>query len=421
MTSVSISQVLPPLLVKSIINHVAGPFGSVENDLRNMQDKSQLSITLPIGDLDKNNIHNISPYYSKYIKHATILLQFEQTTNGIAAESIENYHIENASLVYVHNPELTIQFDNRSTSITETKHSVDEFLTAIARFFPNMEEGNDTSTITLPKYEGIAPFPRLETLRMYIRYPFSDDLVFRGNRKTLRELYILADSMIMHILCNAGVFAMHRMENLRQLSIADIIVQIGNIEYAIKVYLKIISNTLPYLDTLFLADTDIAEALPEYLETKAISSNIRILDMPDSYMQLPCVLSLLKSLPTLQRLRCMISSLGSGLGFTSASQVESYMQDRFHSMSTHLKRWDITNDDHFPENVIIASILLVAALNPQLEAIVFARQNQNMIGNAFEKMLSSRLFSNYKKGFIPVLLKDGVMPMIHIKRSAAVE
>ncbi|KAJ2615146.1 hypothetical protein H4S08_001379 [Coemansia sp. RSA 1365] len=211
------------------------------------------------------------------------------------------------------------------------------------------------------------------------------------------------------------------MESLRQLSIADIIVQIGNIEYSIKVYLKIISNALPYLDTLFLADTDIAEALPEYLETKAIASNIRILDMPDSYMQLPCVLSLLKSLPTLQRLRCMISSLGNGLGFTSASQVESYMQERFHSMSTHLKRWDITNDDHFPENVIIASILLVAALNPQLEAIVFARQNQNMIGNAFEKMLSSRLFSNYKKGFIPVLLKDGVMPMIHIKRSAAVE
>ncbi|KAJ2080577.1 hypothetical protein H4R24_002983 [Coemansia sp. RSA 988] len=283
-----------------------------------------------------------------------------------------------------------------------------------------LSQDDDTSTTTLPKYEGIAPFPRLETLRMYIRYPFSDDLIFRGNRKTLRELYILADSMIMHMLCNAGVFARNRMECLKQLSIADSIVQIGNIEYATEVYLKIISNALPSIDTLFLADTDIAEALPQYLENKIPGSDIRILDMPDSYLQLPCLLSLLKSLPTLQRLRCMLSGLGTGLGFTNASEVENYMLDRFNTMSTHLKRWDITNDDHFPENVVIASILLVAVLNPQLEAILFSRQKEDMVINAFEKMLGSRLFSNYKEKFIPNLVNNDDMRMIHIKRNVGV-
>ncbi|KAJ2806965.1 hypothetical protein H4R20_001478 [Coemansia guatemalensis] len=569
MPAASTFQLLPPLLVKNIINHVIGSPSGVGKNLKKRQvdyDKlrpflstsrawrdmalslmlanceialgDQISILLPIGNLDTSSIRHISPYHTKYIKHASVAVEFEQTTNGIAIECVEHYRAENSSLVCVHSLDLTIHFDNRSSSITETKHNVDGFLIALARILPRIEEtrveirsptytGNyvhregfqtlfqklfelpqehdvragqrlpipymdshlviqnlshmqcnwdanyvslaqllhknrssllsleicyktleglellftdecnteityqylstlvlsqddDASTTTLPKYEGIAPFPRLEILRMYIRYPFSDDLVFRGNRKTLRELYILADSMIMHVLCNAGVFLKHRLESLKQLSIADSIVQIGNIDYATEVYLKIISNALPYIDTLFLADTDIAEALPRYLENKTLGSDIRILDMPDSYMQLPCVLSLLKSLPTLQRLRCMISGLGSGLGFTSAAQVESYMMERFNSMSTHLKRWDITNDDHFPENVVIASILLTAVLNPQLEAIVFSRQKENMVTNAFEKMLGSRLFSNYKERLIPVLVRDGVMPMIHMKRNALV-
>ncbi|KAJ2025207.1 hypothetical protein IWW57_003460, partial [Coemansia sp. S610] len=46
----------------------------------------------------------------------------------------------------------------------------------------------------------VVPFPKLTTLLVYERYPFGDDVPFRGNNKTLEYVNIAMDSQAVEIL-----------------------------------------------------------------------------------------------------------------------------------------------------------------------------------------------------------------------------
>ncbi|KAJ2334928.1 hypothetical protein GGI00_001620 [Coemansia sp. RSA 2681] len=52
---------------------------------------------------------------------------------------------------------------------------------------------------------GVVPFPSLETLRVASRYPFDDDLFFRGNGSTLQHLCIPFSALARNILGRFGV------------------------------------------------------------------------------------------------------------------------------------------------------------------------------------------------------------------------
>ncbi|KAJ2040495.1 hypothetical protein H4S03_000974, partial [Coemansia sp. S3946] len=65
------------------------------------------------------------------------------------------------------------------------------------------------------------PFPVLKTLRLKSLYPFTDDIIFRGNSATLEYLEFLIDKDTVNMLNSARVFE-NKHKVLRNLIVAKI-------------------------------------------------------------------------------------------------------------------------------------------------------------------------------------------------------
>ncbi|KAJ1905195.1 hypothetical protein LPJ71_004622, partial [Coemansia sp. S17] len=63
------------------------------------------------------------------------------------------------------------------------------------------------------------PFPELESLSINMPYPFADDVLFRGNSTTLKDLDFKIDTDSVHLLYDSGVFANKR-RKLRTLTLS---------------------------------------------------------------------------------------------------------------------------------------------------------------------------------------------------------
>ncbi|KAJ2484915.1 hypothetical protein IWW37_006077, partial [Coemansia sp. RSA 2050] len=78
---------------------------------------------------------------------------------------------------------------------------------------------SDTQPENLPVFSGAIPFPRLKSLSFRSRYPFGDDVSFRGNAATLQKLSLTLDHSIWGILHRHRVFTQASHPMLRYVDI----------------------------------------------------------------------------------------------------------------------------------------------------------------------------------------------------------
>ncbi|KAJ2162444.1 hypothetical protein GGF46_000685 [Coemansia sp. RSA 552] len=266
-----------------------------------------------------------------------------------------------------------------------------------------------------PKLAGKAPFPQLRKLQSLIKYPFADDTLFRDNSGSLESLYLMADHKILRMLNGHGVFAKGRLRSLRKLTVADCIDEIDDVDPITNTYMGVIGSVLDNLYELRAIDTDISGALTASLFKKVQYQNLQVLSLYCSYLSLSEVVHLLQVLPSLRLLFNRVSGIGSTFRDANATEIAKIMRARFRPLNCNFKRWCITNTTFFPESVIIASILLVADACPHLGSVILENRPGDTTDCLFQRLLKSKLYADFKDGFVPTMDHEYKKPVIHIK------
>ncbi|KAJ1872385.1 hypothetical protein LPJ55_003154 [Coemansia sp. RSA 990] len=264
------------------------------------------------------------------------------------------------------------------------------------------------------KTEMCAPFPRLRLFHCMVKYPFDDDTIFRGNYNLMENLYLTADFKIICMLNGHGLLAKGRMKSLRKLMIADSVVEIDNVSAVIDTYMGLIGNVLPNLQALRAIDADISDALIVSLTGKTQFENLQLLSLYCSFLTLSDIVRLLKSLPHLHTLANRISGLGKDFRNSNALGIAEVLRAKFNPLNKYFRKWHITNTVHFPENFVIASILLIADICPGLKTVIIENQTAEVTNQTFKKLVGSKLYADCKEKFTAKLQSVKAKPTIFI-------
>ncbi|KAJ2351411.1 hypothetical protein GGF43_004040 [Coemansia sp. RSA 2618] len=238
----------------------------------------------------------------------------------------------------------------------------------------------------------------------------------------------MGDFKIIKMLSGCGVFAKGRLRSLHKLVVADSVMEIDNVDAVIDTYMGVIGNVLPGLTELRAVDADISDAIIALLTSKCSGlrpsppkyENLQLLSLYRSFLTLTDMVRLLQSLPHLRTLGNRVSGLGNDFRNTNSSAlgIAEIMRSQFNPLNHFFKRWRITNTTHFPENFVIASILLLADVCPGLETIIFDFKSNDAVEQLFKKMVGSKLYANCQ-GRLSVSLNNSYRkPAMHIRHTS---
>ncbi|KAJ2757267.1 hypothetical protein GGI19_000201 [Coemansia pectinata] len=215
-------------------------------------------------------------------------------------------------------------------------------------------------------FKGAVPFPNLRYLHITGRYPFGDDAPFRGNATKLQSLQLILSPPLVDILRVYKSFTPTSHPNLQHVKITR---SIGLIR-------KFFDNDFASYTRLVLQIGPGAAVrefgqFSSYLDHRRHTTLlfrdyacIQALALPDTYMSLWEVLSLIKSLPLLTYLHTMeahIHPLPSGL---TASKLPAYVLTNYDSTSNRLQYWHLSSNMAFKVEVCAMCLLLLALVCP---------------------------------------------------------
>ncbi|KAJ2701721.1 hypothetical protein H4R19_005399, partial [Coemansia spiralis] len=120
----------------------------------------------------------------------------------------------------------------------------------------------DGSLRRVPPLPGAEPFPRLAQLACRIPYPFSDDVVFRGNGSTLHHILVCADAKDVEFLARLGPFAGKRLKALKRLVVNGLFDETQDMSLATGALKALTRDVLPQLEGLFMFGEYVPSAMP---------------------------------------------------------------------------------------------------------------------------------------------------------------
>ncbi|KAJ2396421.1 hypothetical protein GGF41_008605, partial [Coemansia sp. RSA 2531] len=184
------------------------------------------------------------------------------------------------------------------------------------------------------------PFPELESLRINMPYPFADDVLFRGNSTTLKDLDFKIDTDSVHLLYDSGVFANKR-RKLRTLTLSKDSRTHGIYllsETILSNYLRDLINPARKLviSYLLLLKPIIAAAI-----ANCSFMNVQVLSVGSEQLHFYDILCLLKVFPALVKFTCGIEGLGSELEHIAAENLPDYIASTYKLTGKCLQVWAI--------------------------------------------------------------------------------
>ncbi|KAJ2879842.1 hypothetical protein H4R27_005076 [Coemansia aciculifera] len=204
-----------------------------------------------------------------------------------------------------------------------------------------LENCSNSNPHRRPVYTSVVPFPILRILSLVGRYPFDDDVLFRGNAATLESLVIKADQEDVAGLIELGGPTPTSHPKL----------QCVKVLYKKDYGLGQFASYTDYLRLLLsIAPIAAVRSLP-YNEPRPDSSmisifgdypNIQVLGLPEVYLSLWDAITLVKSLPLLSDLHCRTSYHIQLPANVKEKDLPAYMLSKYAPMGQRFRCWHIT-------------------------------------------------------------------------------
>ncbi|KAJ2670143.1 hypothetical protein GGI25_005932 [Coemansia spiralis] len=246
-------------------------------------------------------------------------------------------------------------------------------------------ESTSTSVLSRQKFLGLMPFPALKRLNLQTAYPFADDVLFRGNSKTLHSLTIRLDEETALLLCSSGTFANRSYKRLADVRIMSGAGKTGEDKHsAISLYMQLVLAILPTVGRLRIEHEEIAAALvsevPEAQEFKRIHS----LHLKQE-ASLTDILRLLMVMPGLVQLEAAFSGLGREFKDLDDAGRLSLVESRYARLAgSSFSRLVVRSGGRASMNALVTSAVLLAAVCPRLKKVGASDSSSSSSSNAQE-------------------------------------
>ncbi|KAJ2067566.1 hypothetical protein GGI16_009639, partial [Coemansia sp. S142-1] len=211
----------------------------------------------------------------------------------------------------------------------------------------------------------IVPFPVLQCLRLFSRYPFGDDVMFRGNSATLEKLSICLDAEDIAILMCNPVFN-GEFRNLRTLYIDNGFGRNNLTQVPMPTMHKFIRNVAANARKVSLTSNIPLSGLIDLTSSGCRFESIQFLDMRSKKSSLHDILRLLNALPVLAKLFCDIDDLDSGFKLLTDDDLPDHVASNFGNAGNHLHTWLLPHAGGERSMKVADYVMLLAIACPRL-------------------------------------------------------
>ncbi|KAJ2508991.1 hypothetical protein IWW47_000293 [Coemansia sp. RSA 2052] len=269
---------------------------------------------------------------------------------------------------------------------------------------------NDTSyqTTWTPTTEELAPFPSLVTLRVYGGFPFTDDLLFRGNGTTLQNLRIPFSALVRDglgrfgILKRSGVTLMNRVR-IGACTSTDKEYIAGREDLPIRQQVHRILQTA----TVMAIDSDapgllIFDAICEAPNTAIIQH----LELGRLWCAADDIIKLLVALPSLVNLCCSVSKLESEIEAIPASERPSRLCAKYHPLSNSFRVLQVRSYSDLSGELVACTAMLVAVLCPNFVQVDLPLELRKAFGREIAWALVNDTFKPYADSINRLIYKE---------------
>ncbi|KAJ2364119.1 hypothetical protein H4S01_003947 [Coemansia sp. RSA 2610] len=261
----------------------------------------------------------------------------------------------------------------------------------------------DVSIKPLLPIDQVAPFPRLQRLQLSVKYPFSDDLPFRGNASTLEFLCMKLDPHTLHLLSTHGAFGPGCLPALQHLVIGNSLQGGEHTESMDAEYHKFFTWVLPTTSYVFVHSPDDARLLLHTLPLKAEHQNMQLLSLLHTHLSFSQVVCILASFSQLRILICKYSNMGDDFNTMSIQQAATVLRQTYSPLNTNLQSLHIYDFEANSVNMMAASVLLLADQCPHLTMVKFPKDREDCALNVLLRLNHSRYPAEFCKLFLATL------------------
>ncbi|KAJ1669127.1 hypothetical protein GGF38_002492 [Coemansia sp. RSA 25] len=248
----------------------------------------------------------------------------------------------------------------------------------------------------LPCAANVAPFKNLESLKLFMLYPFGDDVLFRGNSATLQFLEVTGDPVFITTLNRCEVFSEGKYRQLRHLSFNQMVNDYIDTTVPTSMMAKFLSKLARPAQTLQLdIDLDAESLLAMVAADGQGFCNLQILKASSTHLSLFNVLCLLKAQPALTRLDCNISDMGFELDHVAPEDLPDYVVANYSGVGKHFQMWRAGFNRSSNYNRVSVYALLLALVCPKLTKIESPHVLDSDYCNDISKALRTGAFNKY--------------------------
>ncbi|KAJ2436831.1 hypothetical protein GGF42_008834, partial [Coemansia sp. RSA 2424] len=255
---------------------------------------------------------------------------------------------------------------------------------------------------------GLVPFPSLVTLRVYGGFPFTDDLLFRGNGATLQNLRVPFSALVrdglgrFSILKRSGVTLMNW-------------VRIGACASTDKEYIAG-REDLPIrrqVRRILLTATGVAidSDMPGFLIFNAIceapnTAIIRHLEFGGARCAADDIIKLLVALPSLVSLCCSVSKLEPEFEAIPANERPSRLCAKYHPLSSNFRVLQVRSYSDLSGELVAYTAMLIAVLCPNFVQVDLPLELRKAFGREIAWALVNDTFKPYADSINRLIYKE---------------
>ncbi|KAJ1861324.1 hypothetical protein LPJ78_005397 [Coemansia sp. RSA 989] len=230
-------------------------------------------------------------------------------------------------------------------------------------------------------------FPHLKVAEIGFRYPFADDILFRGNNKMLDCVNVVLDSKIINILL-FDRWVNGRKPYLRSMVLFAAVPQISQF-CSTSMYRQFFDKIFGSVKFFFSHSQHITDSLVKSLDPYQHYDNMQVFSLINCTIDLSQFLTVLKAFPRLIRIVCSVPICSGVFVGKNTKEIFSSIKSILGDFRPRVAYWMISDPKKLPIDQIMELIILVAGACPNLRGINFGLRVEERVLDIYTKLCRS--------------------------------
>ncbi|KAJ2046690.1 hypothetical protein GGH13_009295 [Coemansia sp. S155-1] len=265
--------------------------------------------------------------------------------------------------------------------------------------------GDTPYETTWTAIDNMAPFPVLSTLRLLGGYPFDDDLLFRGNGKTMKDLCLPFRALARNVLGRFNVLSRCGVSQMNSVHIGCVRAEDNAFvaEQGDALIRQQLRRVLEISVTLSISDHTPQMLIYETIEAAPSTHTLQHLYFGGLVFRVDGVINMIGTLPGLVSLACRVEDRGLAAWVSPASLHLRYFRAKYYPLNKCFRVLRVLHLNDFSVEEVARIAMHIAVVCPGFEFVdlppVYHREfseeiSRVMVNMPFGLLPSSLLFNN---------------------------